>query len=562
MNARSFAVLSATLSLVACGGGGGGSGPGGIGKPDLQQGLGDPGRVDDLPPHVSAPEITFEEVSVRTGLTGTQRQGREGICNNPFLGSGSAWGDVDLDGDVDLFATNHGGPNFLYLDQGDTNGDGLPDFVESAAALGIQQAERISHGAVFVDPDNDGDQDLFVTHLGGNTLWKSALQESGQLAFSNVTASAGLVDEGRAITAAWGDLDRDGFLDLYLAKHALCLTQVNAEPEDRLYHARGDGSFEDWSRYLCADRTGNCRALTGLGFSAAFLDSDNDGDPDLYLANDATHGGGPNRHWRNDGPDGLGGWLLPEVSAQLGDDTRVNAMGLGVGDFDNDGWLDLAFSNIEESHVLRNWGDGSYEDITATCGVLAPTSLLVGWGTAFLDADNDGWLDLFFANGLIWGSYPEPDTLLRNNHDMTFADVSRSAGVAGERQGRCVSTVDFDRDGYVDLFVGNIFEQPYFYRNTTGDHPRAPHWLVVTAEGTVSNRDGIGTRLTLTAPDGMKLTREISSGPSHGGGDERAAFFGLGSHESGTLDVRWPTGLVQHLGTVAAGQRLHLIEPR
>lgn len=562
MNARSLALLSVSLPLVACGGGGGGAGPGDLEKPQPQASLSDPGRITDLPPFVASPDIAFEEVSVACGITGTQLQGREGVCTSPFLGSGSAWADVDLDGDVDLFATNHGGPNFLYLNQGDTNGDRVPDFVESAAGLGIEQADRFSHGAVFIDTDNDGDQDLFVTHLGGNTLWKSTLLESGQLAFEDVTAFAGLVDEGRAITAAWGDLDRDGFLDLYLAKHAYCLTQVVTEPEDRLFHARGDGTFEDWSRYLCANRTTNCRAVTGLGFAAAFLDADNDGDADIYLANDATHGGGPNRHWRNDGPDGLGGWLLREVSAQMGNDTRVNAMGLGVGDFDNDGWLDLAFSNIEESHVLRNWGDGSYEDITTSCGVLAPTSLLVGWGTAFLDADNDGWLDLFFANGLIWGVYPEPDTLLRNNHDRTFTDVSRRAGVAGERQGRCVSTVDFDQDGWVDLFVGNLYEQPYLYRNTTGDRQRAPRWLVVTVQGTVSNRDGIGTRLTVTEPDGTKQIREISTGSSHGGGDERAAFFGLGGSDSAILEVRWPTGVHQRLGQVAANHRLHLIEPQ
>ncbi|MSR60861.1 MAG: CRTAC1 family protein [Planctomycetes bacterium] len=511
---------------------------------------------------VGVPErrvLAFEEVAERVGLVGEQHKGEENCPT--FLGSGSAWGDVDLDGDCDLFATNHGGPNFLYENRGDQDGDRLPDFVDIAGTLGIQQADKFSHAAVFVDYDNDGDQDLYVTNLRvGNTLWKSRRMEDGALSFVDATSFAGVADDGRAVTSAWGDIDRDGFLDFYLAKHAKCLTDPAPRPGQRLFHARGDGSFEDWTRLLCSDGTRTCDNVNGLGFAAAFLDHDNDGDADLYLVNDATHGGGPNRHWRNDGPDGLGGWLLPEVSAALGTNTRLNGMGLGVGDLDNDGWLDLAFSNIEESHVLRNREDGSYEDITYTCGIFDATRLSTGWGTVFLDADSDGWLDLFFANGSIWGGLPEPDTLLRNNGDLTFQDVSLECGLAGERKGRNTSLCDLDRDGYVDLFVGNLGQQPYLYHNLSGARHSTQHWLVVTVEGTLSNRDGIGTRITLRTLHSTQI-REITSGPSHGGGDERAAFFGLGDETFAQLSLRWPSGIGQDLGLVNANQRLHVLEP-
>jgi len=551
---------SALLALLpGCGSGGGGSG--GIALPD-QDGLGQtaskPAGTRDGAPRELRP-LSFEEVSVRAGIEG--RQGKGGERCNPFIGSGGAFGDPDLDGDPDLYATNHGGPNFLYLNQGDVDGDGTPDFTEAARALGIALPDHYSHAATFVDTDNDGDADLFVTSQNeGNTLFRNELVESGNLAFSDVTSLAGLADEGRAVSAAWGDLDRDGFLDVYLAKHAACFFDLNPEPPDRLYHARGDGSFEDWSRFLCSDGTSDCRNVVGLGFTAAFTDTDNDGDADIYLVNDSTHGGGPNRHWQNDGPDGAGGWILTERSARLGTNTRVNGMGLGVGDVDNDGWMDLSFSNIQESHLLRNLGDGSFEDITDFCGIAPWTDGLTGWGTAFFDADNDGWLDLYFVNGPIWGALPERDSFFRNEGFGNFSEMTVAAGLEGLSRGRAIAQADIDGDGFVDLFVGNLYQQPYLFQNRARALGSTQNWLVVTVEGTRSNRDGLGTRITLLV-NGMHLTREITSGTSHGCGDEHAAFFGLGTASYGALKVRWPTGEETGYGLVDANQRLHLVEP-
>lgn len=553
-----FVLGSMVWLLTACGsgGGGGGGGSGEEERPGLQtQQPGEGGEV--APPDRRV--VAFEEVAARVGWTGVQRRRNEN-CNT-FTGSGGAFGDVDLDGDLDFFATNQGGPNFLYLNQGDVDGDGLPDHVEIAGALGLQEEAKLSHAAVFIDHDNDGDQDLYVTHWSvGNTLWKNFLLEDGRLAFRDVTDLAGLRDEGRAITSAWADFDQDGFLDVYLAKHAECLSDDAPRPGHRLFHARGDGTYEDWTALLCADGTRTCDDVNGLGFTAGWYDHDDDGDLDLYVVNDFTHSDVGNRHFRNDGPDGTGGWRFVEVSRELATNFNVNGMGLGIGDLDNDGWMDLAFSDIEGSHVLRHDGVGAYQDLSSTCGVHESTLLYDGWGVAFLDADCDGWQDLYFVNGPVFGNAPQPDTFLLNERDLTFSDLSRASGLDGGAKGRALALGDFDRDGQVDLFVGNFGQQPYLYRNRARDLGSNQNWLVVTLEGTHSNRDAIGTRVYLTTGT-LHQVREITSGPSHGGGDQRAAFFGLGQASSAHLAVRWPDGRRQDVGFVRANHYRHLVEP-
>jgi hypothetical protein len=182
-------------------------------------------------------------------------------------------------------------------------------------------------------------------------------------------------------------------------------------------------------------------------------------------------------------------------------------------------------------------------------------------GNGVFDYDNDQWLDLFYVRGLIAG-YPsfQPDMLYRNEHDGTFTDVSVEAGVDDDRRGRSASICDFDQDGFVDLFVGNYGLPVDLWHNESSSQGNTNHWLTITPQGTISNRDGIGARFYLTTPDGITQTREITSGPTHGGGDYKAAYFGMGTNTSGTLSVRWPTGVVEDLGTVEADQHLHVVE--
>ena len=508
----------------------------------------------------------FLNVAPQVGIT---QVWEKGAACWPAVASGSAWGDYDNDGDADLFVTNSGGPNYLFRNDSDLNGDGLPDFTDVAAAAGVSSPATDCHSCTFIDYDNDGDEDLFVTKWGANSLYRNQLIETGAAVFEDVTTSSGIYSTSRCITSAWGDYNGDGFLDLYLSNYWLCLLE-NDMSLDFLYKNNGDGTFEDVTRFLCPD---SCSALNGLTFSAGWTDYDNDGDLDVYAVNDyITRTTWPNILWRNDGPDGSGGWLFTDASVLSGANLAINSMGLGVGDYDNDGWIDFAISNIGPNKLLHNNGDGTFSDVSAAAGIeraITPGGAeSITWGTVFFDHDNDRWLDLYFVAGMISGAaVPQPNAFFHNNANGTFEDVSLESGLDDTLRGRSASIADFDEDGFVDVFVGNLnwkdigSTTPFLlFHNGSRNLGNAHHWLTVTVEGTVSNRDGIGTRLYLTAPDGTKQMREITSGPTYGGGDQRAGFFGLGEDNTGVLTVRWPTGVVEDLGTVTADQRLHVVE--
>ena len=490
-----------------------------------------------------------------------------GICNPP-ISAGAAWADFDGDGDVDLFLSNHGGANQLYRNEGDPDLDGLPDFVDVAAVAGVADGAGVGLGTVFVDYDNDGDQDLYVASWKGgetevgNILYANQLVETGSSDFVAVTDS-GLADFGRNITAAWADYDEDGDLDVYLAKHGRC-NDVFGDNEDRLFRNDG-GTFTDVTEStLCV----GCFALTdGLGFAPGWFDFDNDGDLDLYVVNDDIndiHSG--NVLWRNDGPDGAGGWLFTDVSQASGTDIALNGMGLGIGDVNNDGWLDLAFSNIGPNKLLRHKGDGTYKDVSAAAGIereIIPSGdNSITWGTVFLDYDADRLLDLFFVAGYIaTPPFDQPNAFFRNLGTGRFEDISAAIGLDHVGRGRGAAVADFDEDGRPDLLVTNFGEAPLLMHNGDLAAGSTNGYLAFTVEGTVSNRDAIGTRIWVRNADGVTQMREISTGSTHGGGDERLALFGLGAEPDATVIVRWPDGQVQGLGVFTADQRVHLVQP-
>jgi hypothetical protein len=501
-------------------------------------------------PSVAGGELLFRDIAPEAGIVEPHLAVND--CY-PHIATGSAWADVDNDGDVDLYVTHYEGPNRFYLNAG----PGFPNFVEVAAVYGVDLPEVISNGVVFVDYDNDGDQDLYVLNLYGNNLFANQLMEQGSLGFVDVTATAGIGDGGRAVTAAWGDLDADGLLDLYIVKHMKC--RFDGENQDHLFHNNGDGTFTDVCHWLCGGSP-TCAQLEGTGFSAGWVDYDNDGDADLYVANDAIEDNYHNVLWRNDGSDENGGWVFTDVSDFSGTGIEINSMGLGVGDYDNDGWFDFAVSGINEKALLRNLGNGTFDEVAREANIQMPPGIT--WGTVFFDVTNDGWEELYFTVGTISPNPgAAPDMLYGNNGDGTFTDISLVSGIDDSGYGRGASIVDINSDGLVDVMITNLYEVPKLFLNQSQDPDTAHHWLTVTVEGTVSNRDGIGTRLTLTRPDSMTMMREITSGPTHGGGDYRAAFFGLGIYDNAFLSVRWPRGFSQEIGPVAANRHLHLVEP-
>lgn len=483
------------------------------------------------------------------------------ICPAPPIGSGSAWGDYDNDGDPDVYMTNHGGANYLYRNDGDTDSDGMPNFTDVAGSLGIQNSADLSTGVTFIDYDNDGDQDLYVLNWEGNDLYENQLIETGSVSFTNVTSTAGIGDAGRAITAAWADFNNDGFLDVYLAKHRKCAG--DEARVDALYQSNGDGTFTNVTSYLC-EGSATCSQVDSLGFMSGWFDYDNDGDQDMYLINDNIGGNyHPNVLWRNDGADGSGSWTFTDVSVATGLDVSLNGMGLAVGDYDNDGHFDVAFSNISPARLMHNQGDGTYADVSDRSGVQAATPQGT-WGTAFFDYNNDMFVDLFIvAGGIGSQTVDHPDVLLENDGDgENFTDISDSSGIDDDGWGRSASMNDFDQDGWVDMIIGNYLDGYYLYRNQSADNGNTSNWIAITVEGTESNRDGIGTRLTLTANGEIQM-REINSGSTHGGGDQRVAFFGLDNGDSGTLVIDWPNGESETINLTSGdmNQYRHEVEP-
>jgi hypothetical protein len=504
------------------------------------------------------PETFFVDVAADVGLT--LNHDFEPLCN-PHVATGAAWADFDNDGDIDAFVTNHSGPNYFYENIGDTDADNLPNFNEIASTLGLDDPNGLAHGTVFIDYDNDGDQDLYVMNLDENNLYQNQKVESGTATFTDVSVSAfsGVGDYGRGVTGTWGDYDGDGFLDLYVARHNRCVGQPPFG-QDNLFHNNGDGTFSDVTALLCAGvAVSECSLVNRQTFVGGWVDIDNDVDPDIYLIVDAGNGNPGNVLWRNDGP-GCGGWCFTDISAGSGADHSVDGMGLGVGDYNNDGWLDLAFSDVGPAWLLSNNGDETFYDASVSSGFAGGTGQIT-WGTVFFDENNDGHLDAYLSNGAIsFDGGTTPNFYLRNDGDATFTNWSSQSGANSSSRGRHVSIVDFDLDGFVDLFVGNLNSAPHLYHNENIARGNTNHWLTVTLEGTVSNRDAIGSRLWLSA-GGYTRTWELSSGPTYGGGDYKAAYFGLGTSTSADLTIRWPTGLVEHIGTVSADQQLHLVEP-
>jgi cytochrome c peroxidase len=471
-----------------------------------------------------------------------------GIVNNRAPGidmtAGQAWGDYDSDGWVDLYVTDPAGPNTLYHN----NGDGTFSVSPLKEQVALPQAH--SNGAIFADYDNDGWKDLFVANWGQEALFHN---ERGQ-GFVEVARSAGIVDDRNSKTASWGDFDNDGFLDLYVANWS-CYPKCGRPMEgdaDRLYRNNGNGTFRDVSGYLGG-------SLNGAGFVASFNDYDNDGDLDIYLVNDEFINPIGNKLWRNDGP-GCNGWCFTQVAAAAGADSKLFGMGLAVGDYDNDGDLDYYYSNVGPMELLRNNGDGTFAEVAEPAGVQAPQS--IGWGAVFFDYDNDGWRDLYLAvadttNHRDIGA----NRLFRNNADGTFTVVACDNGASDVRMSLGVAYADYDRDGWVDLVVGNLDEGYRLYRNQVGQSA-GNHWLALELVGAGPvNRDAVGARVYLKTPDGVTQMQDVINGSSLGAGNELALYFGLGQAKRADLTIRWPDGAQQVFKNVAANQRYRLRYP-
>ena len=501
------------------------------------------------------------------------------------MGAGVVVLDFNGDGLDDIYITDSQGPNALYSN----NGNGT--FTELAAAAGVDDPQGRGNGGCAADYDNDGDQDLYVTNYGPSRLFRNR----GDGTFADATALAGILESHRAFRSsgcAWGDYDRDGHLDLIVLRHLheyapdLLVTTPGQQKDYSaavgglaLYHNNGDGTFTNVTSLLEDDSdpfltdpyaaTGEPLGnIWGAGYQPGWVDFDNDGDPDLYVVNDFGKEIQPNVLWRNDGPAEDGTWTFVDASEDSGTDAQIYGMALAVGDYDLDGNLDMFMTNIKGDVLLRNNGDGV--SFTNTMKQVTPSLAMMGlkvrvnWGAMFLDYDNDGDEDLYITSGHLSGQAAgnpteQPNLLLRNGGDGTFADVSFGSGADDPGVGRGAGYLDYNNDGCLDIYLANLGQTAKLFQNTCQS---GNGWLVIKTVGVSSNRDGIGARITVVA-GGKTQIREISSGASMMGQNTLEAHFGLGTATLvDSVTARWPSGTVQTLTDVVVNQRLTITEPQ
>ena len=515
--------------------------------------------VTERHPPVELP--TFIDVTSEAGITFQHRVHRHAH----MIQAGAAFIDFNGNSLPDVFLTNANGPNALYRN----NGDGT--FTDLAAQVGLAGAKDIDIGVACADYDNDGNCDILVTRMGGLKL----LRNEGDGTFTNVTKSAGLnVSGGHPASAVWGDFDGDGHLDLYVTYwidgsppsmkgnwHGGIKEAFTSQARShRLFQNNGNGTFNEATHLLGES------PVHGAGLAVGFLDYNDDGRPDLYVVNDFGPFIRPNTLYRNAGPVG-DSWRFVDISRKANVDAAISGMGLAVGDYDGDGWLDMFVTNLGQNVLYRNREGETFEEMTGQAGVgraAIQGKQSVGWGTAFLDFDNDGLLDLYFVAGSLYpeadaaGRYPpdQPNALFHNRGGGTFRDVSEATGAGHAGCARGLAVADFDGDGFLDLLVANYDQRPVLLRNSGNDRG----WLQVRLVGTRSNRDGIGARLSLTA-GGRRQVREIQSGTSFLSQNSLTAHFGLG--QAGLIDelkVRWPSGVTQTLTDLAPNRTITVHE--
>jgi hypothetical protein len=512
------------------------------------------------------PGFSFTNIAREAGLDAKIVFG--GATANKYLiettGTGVAMIDYDGDGRLDLFFVNGstlegfpagGAPtNHLYRNAG---GGRFEDVTERAGLA----ASGWGQGACVGDYDNDGKDDLLVSYWGQNHLYHNT---GGR--FEDVTRAAGL-SESRVrwnTGCAFFDYDRDGRLDLIVANYidldlktaptpdsGLCRykgLEVACGPpgltggRNLLYHNRGDGTFEDVS-----DKSGITRASGTSGLGVSTLDFDNDGWTDVYVANDSN----PSALYRNN-HDGTFTDIGIKAGCAYSQDGKPQAgMGIAIGDYDHNGTMDIFKTNFagDTSTLYANTGNGLCEDRTFAGGIGLNTRWL-GWGTSFVDLDNDGWLDLFLTNGHVYpevrqlkteAGYEQRKVIYRNLGNGRFADITEQLGppVTDPKAGRGAAFGDLDDDGQIDVAIANVNDLPDLYR-LNGN--KANHWVTLKLVGTSSNRNAIGARVHCVS-GGVEQWQEVRGGGSYLSQNDFRVHFGLGAATRvDRLEVRWPNG--------------------
>jgi hypothetical protein len=528
--------------------------------------------------------IRFEEIARRAGVEVRHHtrvfKGAHADVLRMFTSGGAAVavGDYDNDGFDDLFVTDsaEGATSHLFHNNGNLT---FTDVTAKAGVGGGNDARSIVADALWFDYDNDGWRDLLVVRFGTPILYHN--DRNGT--FTNVTASSGLTKFANTIAAIAFDFDNDGRLDLlfgnyFKPQNLLDVGGIQKDPHVlpndldnavngggvTLWRGDGHGRFED------VTVKAGLGAHTGWTLDVGHGDFNNDGRQDIYLACDY----GTDRLFFNNGD----GTFRDATQTAIGIDTR-KGMNVDVGDYDNDGWLDIYVTNITDEYMKEcnmlwhNNADGTFTDLARETGTC---ETLWGWAAKFGDYDNDGLLDLFVVNGLrsagkenfipvllnmitkpgvdfsdvaswphigamTWSGY-QKKKFFRNLDRRSFAEMSGPAGVDNDKDGRGIGVGDFDNDGRLDFYQTNADQPSLFYHNvSTG----SGHWIELKLIGTTSNRDAIGARVTLKAGD-ASMIREVNGGNGYASESTQRVHFGLGAAMTvSSLQIRWPSGLVE-----------------
>jgi len=530
----------------------------------------------------SANAVTFRDITQKAGIHFVHNNAAFGKKYLPeTMGPGVAFIDYDNDGWPDIFIVNgmdwpghaskHSTPKLYH-----NNHDGTFTDVTHKAGLDI---EMFGMGVAVGDYDNDGYDDLFVTALGQNHLFHN----NGNGTFTDVTKKAGLWGPNEFSTsAAWVDYDRDGKLDLVVGNYvqwslegdlyctldgkskSYCTPESYKGASVRLWHNRGDGTFED------VTKKAGVWEPTSKTLGIAILDYDNDGWPDLLFSNDTQ----PNKLYRNNGNGTFTEKAVVAGIAFSEDGVARAGMGVDAADYDRSGMASILITNFSNQmlSLYHNEGKGLFVDEAPRSEVGRNSLLTLGFGCFFFDYDLDGWPDILIANGHIDGDiqrvqpnvkYAMPPHIFRNLGKGNFQEVTRSLGAsfAAPRVGRGAAYADINNDGRLDLLLSTNGGPVYLFVNEfTGNAGAANRSVRIKLIGTKSNRDGIGTVVKLTA-GGETQTEMLRSGSSYLSASELVLTFGLAMHnQADSIEIRWPSGQVEKLSNVAAGQTIVVTE--
>jgi enediyne biosynthesis protein E4 len=529
-------------------------------------------RSADKNPAVALPAPSgdfFQEITLQSGPDFTHTIGDDELDNIiESVGGGAAFLDFDQDGFIDLFVCNGTWlekfskgrkPELLQgnrLYRNNQNGY----FVDVTEKAGLR-SKGYGMGVTIGDIDNDGYPDMYISNYGPNMLYRN----NGNGTFTDITAKAGVAGGNEcSVGAAWLDYDNDGLLDLYVGNYLFFdpdykyFYAPDGFPGPMAYDAEKDVLYRNLGNNTFEDVTeaAGIKDIDGRAMGVGAADYDDDGFVDIYVANDHTL----NYLWHNNGNGTFTekGIMSGTAFSQAGEATV--SMSVDFADFNGDGLLDMFLSDDRYCSLYENMGNGVFSDRSYPSGIATAAGQFVGWSSSFIDYDNDGDKDIYKANGALKHLYGMEDQLFENTGDGQFRDISVQLGIwfHEERVGRGACFGDYDNDGDMDAYIVNLHDRGVLLRNNRGNEN---NWILIQLTGTTSNRDGIGARVRLTAGGKTQTLQKISTTGYLSQNDPRI-HFGIGTSTTiEKIEIKWPSGKIQEILNTPANQILRITEP-